>query len=1018
MMVAMPVEVRLFGTPEIRQDGVPVALASTRAVSLLAYLVLQRGRPQRRDHLAFLLWPDSTEKQARTNLRHVLHTLRAAVPKALDVTAQTLAWRGDWADVPAFEEARQGTLPEKLRAIDLYAGDLLHGWYDEWLVPERDRLRRLALATLDEVGPLLEAAGERGAALAYAERALVLDPLAEATYRGLIRLHDERGDRARALRVYHECVTTLHEELGVEPSAATRAAYEALLPTEHADAAAPRSTGFVGRPAERRRLTELWQQSRQGYAQLVIVSGEPGVGKTRLVDELRLWAAQRGAATATARSYAVEGALAYAPLVAWLRDPGIARWRDRVDRRRLDALARLLPEVPTDPVPDDEPESRVRLFDAAVRALLAGPGPVLLVADDLHAADGHTVQFLHYLLRAEPGAPLLVVATARLAETDADDPLRGLLAGLRALDRCTRIELGRLDRAETGVLAERLAGDRLPDAQLDRLYAETDGNALFVVETLRSGWPHRGEPDTLTPKVHAVLEARLAQLSPGARSLLGLAATVGASIDVDVLTRLRPGAGDRRPEERSDEGGGSRPPGAPSERSERSQQSPGDADAFTGDLDELWRRQLLLATGADRYDFSHDKLREVAYRALSPAQRRHHHRAVASALREAYADRPDAVAGHVAAHLVEAGVPAEAVGWYERAAAAAQRVYADAEAAQLLGRALELLRSTPASRRRHESELALSTAMLGPLAAAEGYGSGRLAAVLDEALDLARRLEVPPAAPVLRAQGMAVLSRGDIEAARAFGGQLRALGATDDVLAVEGEFVQGVAAYWRGDLATARRHLEAALARYRPENRPAHLQLFAQDSHVLCVARLAHVHFFLGDPAQARRRQAESLSLARAARHPFTLAATLLFAGLLDVELADRAALRQHVAELEALRAHVPAAPIRLVGEALAGYLDVVDGGGEAGLARIDAALADPDRRAAPGVPAILLRVRLAACEHLADRDGRAETARRLLAEPVRVWDAYAGAVLRMSGSREATEPEHDGGRAPSDGAG
>jgi DNA-binding SARP family transcriptional activator len=984
MMAVMLVEVRLFGTPEIRLDGAPVALASSRAVSLLAYLVLQRGRPQRRDHLAFLLWPDSTEKQARTNLRHVLHTLRAAIPKALDVTGQTLAWRGDWADVPAFEEARQGALQDKLRAIDLYAGDLLYGWYDEWLVPERDRLRRLALATLDEVGPLLEAGGERDAALAYAERALVLDPLAEATYRRLMRLHDERGDRARALRVYHECVTTLQEELGVEPSAATRAAYEALLPTEHADTVAPRSTGLVGRPAERRRLTELWQQSRQGYAQLVIVSGEPGVGKTRLVEELRMWAAQRGAATATARSYAVEEALAYAPLVAWLREPGVARWRDRVDRRRLDVLARLLPEVPSDPVPDDEPESRVRLFDAAVRALLAGPGPVLLVADDLHAADGHTVRFLHYLLRAEPGAPLLVVATARLAETDADDPLRGLLSGLRALDRCTRIELGRLDRAETGVLAERLAGHRLPDAQVDRLYAETAGNALFVVETLRSGWPHRGEPDALTPKVHAVLEARLGQLSAGARTLLGLAATVGSSIDVDVLTRLRPS----------------------------------DADAFTRDLDELWRRQLLLATGADRYDFSHDKLREVAYRALSPAQRRHHHRAVASALQEVYADRPDAVAGQIAAHLVEAGTPAEAVGWYERAAAAAQRVYADAEAAQLLGRALDLLRSTPQSRRRYESELALSTAMLGPLAAAEGYGSGRLAAVLDEALDLARRLDVEPAAPVLRAQGMAVLSRGDIEAARTFGGQLRALGATDDVLAVEGEFVQGVAAYWRGDLATARRHLEAALARYRPENRPAHLRLFAQDSHVLCVARLAHVHFFLGDLAQARRRQAESLALARAARHPFTLGVTLVFAGLLDVELADPAALRRHVAELEALREHVSSAPIRLVGEALAGYVGVLEGRGAAGLARIDAALADPDRRAAPGVPAILLRVRLAACERLADRDGRAETARRLLAEPVRVWDARAGAVLRMSGSREATEPGHDGGRAPSDGAG
>jgi DNA-binding SARP family transcriptional activator len=959
MMVVMKVEVRLFGAPEIRVDGVLVALASARAVSLLACLVLQQGRPQRRDHLAFQLWPDSTEKQARTNLRHVLHTLRAAMPGAVEVTPRTLAWCGDWADVAVFEAAVHGTVEDKLRAVELYPGELLPGWYDEWLGAERDRLRRLALAAIDEVVPHLEARGELDIALRHAERALAFDPLAEASYRTLIRLHDARGDRARALRIYHECVTTLQDELGVEPSAATRAAYEALLPGEQVETAAPKASGFVGRPVERRRLAELWQQSRDGYAQLVVVSGEPGVGKTRLVDELRLWAAHRGATTATARSYPVEGALAYAPLVAWLREPSIARWRSRLDRRQLDAIARLLPELPGDAAPEG-PESRVRLFDAAVRALLAGPAPVLLIADDLHATDGHTMLFLHYLLRTEPDARLLVVGTARLAETDADDPLPGLLAGVRALDRCAQIELDRLDRAETAVLAERLAG-QLTGAQVDRLYAETAGNPLFVLETLRSGWPHRGAPNALTPKVQAMLEARLGHLAPGARTLLDLAATVGSAVDVDVLTRLRPG----------------------------------DEDGFTRDLDELWRRRLLLATGADRYEFSHDKLREVAYQMLSPAQRRHHHGAVASALQDVYADRPDAVAGQVAAHLVEAGRRVEAVGWYERAAGTAQRVYADAEAVRLLARALALLRATPESGRRDESELALLTAMLGPLAAVEGYGSDRLAVNLSDALELARRLDVAPAAPVLRAQGMAVLSRGDADAARAFGGQLRALGAADDVLAVEGDFVQGVAAHWRGDLAAAQRHLEAALARHQPEHRAAHLQLFAQDSQVLCLIRLAHVRYFLGDAAEARRLRAEALASARTVRHPFTLGGTLMFACLLDLELADLPALREHLGELEAMRQDLHGSPIRLVVEALSGYLDVVSNDAKAGLARIDATAADPGRQAAPGIPAMLLRVRLAACEHLGDGAGSAETARRMLADPVRVWDPMATALLR-----------------------
>jgi DNA-binding SARP family transcriptional activator len=1014
-MMALMVEVWLFGTPEVRRDGAPVAVVSTRAQSLLAYLVLQADRPQRRDHLAFLLWPESTEKQARTNLRHVLHTLRTTIPDAdrfLHATPRTLSWHGSWSDVAAFEAALNeaalneaalneaalneaalneaddnggdGDRDERVRrlreAVDLYRGDLLDGWYDDWVVPERDRLRRQALAALDQLVPALEALGDRDAAIGYAERALTLDPLAEATYRTLMRLHDARGDRGRALRVYHECTAKLRDELGVEPSAQTRAGYEALLPGEPHDAAPPAGAAplvreaplvgvasLVGRPAERRMLTDLWQDSRRGRAQLVVVSGEPGIGKTRLVDEVRLWAARRGAVTATARSYAVEGTLAYAPIVAWLRAPDIARRRGHLDRRQLDLVARLLPELSRDDGPGapDEPEYRVQLFEAAARALLAGPGPWLLVADDLHAADLQTVQFLHYLLRAEPDAPVLVAATARLAETDPDDPVRGLLSGLRALDRCTRIDLARLDRAETGLLAGRLAGHRLSDVQVDRLYTETAGNPLFVVETVRAGWPSRGDPDALTPKVQAVLEARLDQLTAGARALLGMAATVGAAMDVDLLARLHP-AGE---------------------------------DGLTRDLDELWRRQLLVATGVDRYDFSHDKLRELAYRVLGPAQRRHNHRVVAAALRDGNADHPDPVAGRIAAHLAAAGAHAEAVDWYARAAAAAQRVYADVDAARLLARALDLLRTTPHTRERDRSELALLTSLVGPLASAEGYASTRLATALDQALELAGQLGVEPAAPLLRAQGMAVLSRGDVEAAIEAGARLRARDETDDVLVVEGEFVQGMAAYWCGDLARARDHLDAALARYRPENRPAHLRLFGQDPQPLCVARLAHVHLFLGDPAEARRLQGRSLDLARDIRHPFTLGAALLFAGLLDVELldvdpSDLAALRRHVAELDALREQVPAAPIRLVTDALAGYLDVADGRIGAGTARIDAALADPERYTAPGIPGMLLRIRLAACERSGDAELAVETAERLLADYVSVWDDRARETL------------------------
>ncbi|MDT3444629.1 MULTISPECIES: AAA family ATPase [unclassified Pseudofrankia] len=992
-------EVRLLGAFEVRSGGTPVVMTSLRAQSLLAYLALRRGAPQRREQVAFLLWPDSTEQQARTNLRHVLHTLRALLPAAdrhVEVTAQTLSLREFSADITAFdaavaassetalssetaqpdeaaqpgeniqfgENAKPGendaNALERLRlAADLYAGDLLDGWYDEWLIADREQYRQRVMAVLARLVPLLTRRGEIDAAVGYAERARRYDRLAEPPYRWLMRLYDAQGDRARAVNAYHECVATLEDELGVQPSDKTRALYETLLPKGDD---APRTSGaaaFVGRQAQRQHLTELWRDAGSGVPHLVAVTGEAGVGKTRLVEEFRHWAARRGAATAHARSYEAEGALAYAPVAAWLRDLGVARWRGHLTPAQLAALAPLLPELSVQRAPA-EPGSRLRLFDAAAQALRAGAGqgPVLLVADDLHAADAPTLQFLHYLVRADPPAPLLVAATARLVDTDPGHPLHGLLGGLRALGRHTELALGRLERAESAALARGLGHD-LDRADADRLHDETAGNPLFLVEALRAGW--RGaEPRVLTPRVQAVLEARLLPLTDSARDLIGVAAAAGSSVSVDLLVRIHPG---------------------------------GENEAAR-DLDEVWRRQLLLTSGGDTYDFSHGKLREVAYRLMSPARRRHSHTQLARALQDIHAGRWDEVAGQIAAHLHQAGARDEAVDWYARAAQAAGRRHADAEAADLLDRAWTLLRSGPESRNRDEHELALLTALPGPLSAAAGYASPRLRTALDRAFALAERLGVEPAAPLMRARAMAVLSRGEFDAALEYGGQLCALGESDDVLAVEGNFVQGVAAAWRGDATSARDHLRAAIDRYRPENRPAHLLAYGQDPQALCLARLAHVHFCLGDMPEAHRLRHRSLELARAVNHPFTLAGALLFAALLDLDLADLPSLRQHVAELAAMRQRVEAPPIRLVTDAMTGYLDVLDGAAGSGLAVIDAALADPGCDTAPGVPAMLLRFRLAAAR-AAGLDGeRRETARRLLADDVRVWDAAARAEL------------------------
>jgi len=240
--------IQLLGGFRLTCGATPVtALDSPRLQALLAYLVLHCTMPLARQHLAFRLWPDTTETQARANLRTLLHRLRQALPDAddyLHIAAQTVQWHPDalcTLDVADFEracaqagETEQGGDQAAARAalaaaLALYRGDLLPGWYDDWVLLERERLCQGLLAALERLILLLERAGDYPAAIGYAQRLLRHEPLHEGAYLHLLRLHARRGDRASAVRVYHTCATLLQRELGVAPSPATREVYERLL---------------------------------------------------------------------------------------------------------------------------------------------------------------------------------------------------------------------------------------------------------------------------------------------------------------------------------------------------------------------------------------------------------------------------------------------------------------------------------------------------------------------------------------------------------------------------------------------------------------------------------------------------------------------------------------------------------------------------------------------------------------------------------------------------------------------
>ena len=688
-----------------------------RVQSLLAYLVLNRSAPQDRSHLAFLLWPDSTEAQAHTNLRQLLYHLRQSLPDAgqfLAASKQSLQWlpaQPEYTfllDIQEFEQAcaQAKQAEQRLDAVELrqaleqalhlYRGDLLPGCYEEWIIPERDRLRQMFLQAAERLSTLLEEERAYPAAITAAQTLLRQDPLHEATYRQLMRLHALCGDRAAALRVYHTCAKILERELGTEPSAITQAAYEALMQADHSPELQAHpllkqrlEAPLQGREAEWLRLQKVWNTAtggisgrQSGRPHLVILSGEAGIGKTRLAQELEVWVSRLGMTAANARCYATLGHLAYAPVTSWLRSASLQASFSTLDPTSLTEIARLVPEVLVAqprlslPAAMTEGWQRQFFFAALARAVLSARQPLLLLLDDLQWCDQETLEWLQYLFHFAPQARLLLIATVRVEETSPAHPLAAFLGALQREGLVTEIPLEPLTLPETTSLAEYLLGGQLDPGMGNTLYQESEGNPFFVVEMAQASvvgksagahFPSQGSPallvhtaSPLPASVQAVLETRLAQLSERARAVANVAAVIGREFSFSVLAH------------------------ACEEREETVVQG----------LDELWQRRIVREHDAgttNAYDFSHDKLRVQISAALSIAHRHLLHRRVAEAFESVYGEDLDPVCGQIAAHYEQASLPGRAIPLYQRAGKVANRIYAHADALHAFARAAALL---------------------------------------------------------------------------------------------------------------------------------------------------------------------------------------------------------------------------------------------------------------------------------------------------------------------------------------
>ncbi|CAN5755283.1 hypothetical protein BH20ACT12_BH20ACT12_02370 [soil metagenome] len=728
---------KLLGPPEASRGGKPLEFRSRREQGLLFYLAAEGGMHSR-EKLGELLWPESQE--GRAALRNALSGLRRTLrgddegPEGGAYIAtgrgQTLGFDPspgveldfrilEAASGPALlggtDEERQAALDTLKAAAEAYRGEFLEGFslddapdFEYWAGVERERWRRRAEAVFDRLSGLQLEAGEVEGAIVTAERWAGHAPLSESAYRRLMEVRFAAGDKAGALRAYEASRQALKESLGIEPEPETEALAARIrveasprLPRRRTAAArGAMEIPLVGRSEEFGTLVREYHAAREGEARAVLVAGEAGIGKTRLISEFLAWARAEGADVLKGAAFEASGRLPYGPVVDALRE--------RVDRERapddllgdvwLSELSRILPEIreryPDLPPPTpDETSARTRLFEAAsslIAAFAEHSETVVFFVDDLQWADAATLDFLRYAARrwVEDASPVLLVANLRAEAFEQDPRLAGWWTGISRDLPAVRFTLGALSGEDTVRLLGTLVDADRENGQATRLnrlgrwlHAETGGQPFFLTQTLGAlvergvlvPAPAEGGPalevaafeeealqNLLPARVHDMIRARIANLGSAATELLSAGAVLGRGLDFERACRVA-GLGEDDCLPALDEA------------------------LASGLLREVEGDPDAQGLGEDTYAIAHDRIRDVAYTEVGSARRRLFHRRALGILTE-----EGVPAAELARHALAAGLSSEAFRHLLAAGDEAMALFAASDAVEHYERAKRL----------------------------------------------------------------------------------------------------------------------------------------------------------------------------------------------------------------------------------------------------------------------------------------------------------------------------------------
>lgn len=673
-------DLRVLGELEIIWRGERLDLGLSRKTRALCGYLLVTGRPHRRSDLCDLLWegPEDPRGSLRWSLSRIRRSLGPAahcLEAVRDrVWVRTDAARLDLSRVQALVgKGATGCATADLRAAALeFRGELLAGLnlddsfrFRAWCLAEREHLRGLHIGVLRTLVDRLRDIPEE--ALGYASAWAVVDPLAEAAHATLVRLLGRLGRKREALVQYEVSRRTLEEEVGPAETAELEAARRGLGPVApHAPmprkAASVSSPGLVGRSAERsilkRRVDDLSRGEAAG--RLLLVTGEAGLGKSRLLEFLADRVTRSSGRILAARCFESEAGRAYG---AWIDALG--------DRTEVWRQARS---------GGDATKARERLFDSIASHLreLARERPTAILLDDVQWGDEASLGLLHFVARRMRDEPsLLVAAAARMGEI-LDRPVAArVLRSLLAEGLVDELRLAPLGEADALALA---AASGSPSSA-ERASRLAEGNPLFTIEAARA--IDAGDDD-LGATLDRLIEMHCVRLPAEAQQFLGWAAALGREFDLFVLSAA-----------------GQWPPAVL-------------AEIAAG----LERRGLLRPLGEASYDFAHGLYREAAYRLLGGPRRRLAHAQIARVL-AARVDADGERAAELARHAELGGEPELAARACLRAAERCLRLFAVAEAVTLAERGRGLATALPPRGR-----ISLETSLLRLLVLAGAHRHG------------------------------------------------------------------------------------------------------------------------------------------------------------------------------------------------------------------------------------------------------------------------------------------------------